>query len=299
MGDVGVATGNDVFSLYWNPAKYGATNQLQSANPGEDFRVAVTFDPWLRQLVKDVWLGSIYGSKIIDDKSALSASFRFFSLGDITFTNIQGEVIGNYIPVEYALDFAYSRKLSEHWSGAVAFRYILSNLTNGQEVAGTTTKPGKAVAADLAAYYETKLSGTDNTFTFGVNISNIGNKISYSDDNNHRDFIPTLLRLGPGITWHANENHMFRFSADFTKLLVPTPPIYATDPETGEVIYDNQDNPVIAKGMSSDVSVMRGMFQSFYDAPRGFNEEMHEITTAIGAVIPFLQYRLPAYRLVR
>jgi len=286
MGENGVATANDVYSLFWNPAKYAVTNQLQSNDPSRDFRAAFSYAPWLRNLVSDIWLGSFYGSKLLSENSAISASFRYFSLGDISFTTIQGDVIGTSKPVEWTADVAYSQRLSDHWYGGVALRYIHSNLTNGQLINGMETKPGTSVAADLSAYYETHLGDNNNVLSFGACISNIGSKMSYTKDKEIKEFIPTLLRVGPSFYWNINNNHQFRFSFQLDKLLVPTPPYYAFDSLTNEVLFDNNNDPVILKGRSSDVSVLRGMVQSFYDAPEGLKEEIHEIGTDIG-----LEYR--------
>lgn len=274
------------------PAKYAATNQLLSSRPNEDFRMAVSYTPWLRALVSDIWLGSVYASKIVTSNSVVSGSFRYLSLGNIVFTNIQGDVVGDYKPVEWTADIAWSQKLSEHWYTAVAFRYIHSNLTSGQKVAGTTTKPGNSVAADLATYYERKLDDV-NTIRFGANISNIGSKISYSDDNSQRDFIPTVLRLGSSFKMAPDENNKFTIGLELTKLLVPTPPLYLID-STGQVVYDVYNNPIISKGKSPDVSVLRGMAQSFYDAPDGLREELREITFGLGAEYEI--FKLLAFR---
>jgi len=281
MGEVGVATTPDVNSMHWNPAKYAFVEKKMG--------LGVSYSPWLRKLVNDINLAYVPFYYKIDDKSTVAASLKFFSLGDITFTDIQGEIIGNYRPNEFSVDVAYARKFSENFSGAVAARYIYSNLTQGQFVAGAATKPGTSIAADVALYYtkDLSISGVEGAnFSFGTNISNIGAKISYSNDDAAKDFIPTNLRIGPTFTIDLDEYNTFSFSLDLNKLLVPTPPIYQVD-SIGNPVYDDAGNQVIRKdpygGMDPNVSVMQGMIQSFYDAPGGFSEEMKEIIWVVGA----------------
>jgi hypothetical protein len=276
MGEAGVSSAPDANSLHWNPAKY---SYMKS-----DMGFSLSYSPWLRALVSDINLAYLTGFKKLNDNSAVAASLTYFSLGDITFTNITGDVIGNYRPSEFAFSVAYSRMLTNRLSGAVAARYIHSNLTQGQEVAGTSTKPGNAVAADIAIYSEHPLefnSLAGGKFAWGIDISNIGNKISYSDDNTQRDFIPTNLRIGPSLTLDIDDYNSISFMVDFNKLLVPTPPLYKTD-SSGNVEYDANNNPIILKGMNPNVGVPTGMLQSFYDAPGGFTEELHEVAIAGG-----------------
>lgn len=275
MGEVGVSSTPDANSMHWNPAKY---SYMKS-----DMGFALSYSPWLRQLVSDINLAYLSGYKKLDDNQTIAASLVYFSLGDIIFTDIQGEVVGTHRPNEFALSGAYSRMLTSRLSGAIAARYIHSNLTQGQDVAGTSTKPGNSIAADIALYAQHPLTFTnmEGTFAWGVNISNIGAKISYSDDNTERDFIPTNLRIGPSLTLNFDEFNTLTFMVDFNKLLIPTPPLYQLD-SLGQVIYDDNDNPIIAKGKDPDVSVPLGMFRSFYDAPGGFKEELREVAIAAG-----------------
>jgi hypothetical protein len=271
MGDAGVSSEPDANSMHWNPAKYAFIDK--------DMGFSISYSPWLRELVDDINLAYLSGYKRIDDQSTIAASLVYFSLGDITFTDVIGNTIGNYKPNEFAVDATYSRKLSKSLSGAVALRYIYSNLTQGQFVGGAATKPGTSLAADVAVYYEKKYRNKktrqDNTFAWGINISNIGAKISYSDDNTASDFLPTNLRIGPSYTFALDEFNEISFMVDINKLLVPTPPVYDT-------IYINGEQQIKA-GMDPDVGVVTGMIHSFYDAPGGFTEEMHEISYAIGA----------------
>ena len=264
MGDAGVSSTPDAFSQHWNPAKYPFIDT--------DMGFSLSYSPWMRKLVSDINLAYLTGYKKLDDNSAISASLLYFSLGSIVFTDIAGQTIGNYNPNEFALDFAYSRKLSPDFSAAISARYIHSNLTQGQDVGSTTTKPGNSVATDVSVYYQknTTVFNTPALFSWGINISNIGSKISYTNDNTRKDFIPTNLRIGPSLMFNLDEFNSLTFMADFNKLLVPTPPR-----------LDSVGN--IIAGRNPDVGVPQGMIQSFYDAPGGFKEELHEVTLSLGA----------------
>lgn len=275
MGDVGVSSSPDINSLHWNPAKYAFIEK--------DMGFSVAYSPWLRALVNDINLAYLTGYKRLDDNSTIAAGLLFFSLGDITFTDIEGQPIGNYRPSEFALSGTYSRKFSQNISGAVSARFIHSNLTQGQFVQSQATKPGTSIAADVAVYYQkdVELFNTDAIFAWGINISNIGSKISYSDDNIQKDFIPTNLRLGPSLTFDLDDYNRLSFLVDFNKLLVPTPPLYMLD-EQGQPVIGDDGRQLIYKGMDPEVSVPVGMLQSFYDAPDGFVEELREINYGIG-----------------
>ncbi len=277
MGELGVATEPDAMSQHWNPAKYPFIDKQMG--------FSVSYSPWLRKLVNDINLAYLSGYTKIDDRSAVSASLKFFSLGDITFTEEDGTVIGNFRPSEFAVDAGYSRKFSDKLSGAVVGRFIYSNLTQGQTVQGQSTKAGTSVAADIAMFYTNELDVNwleSSTINFGVNISNLGAKISYSNDDTDRDFIPTNLRFGPSWLMNIDEYNSIRFSLDINKLLVPTPPIYAVD-TSGQPIIGDDGNPVIYSGKDPDVSPVQGVIQSFYDAPGGFSEEMKEFIWVVGA----------------
>lgn len=274
MGDVGVSTSPDANSMHWNPAKYAFVK--------EDMGLTANYTPWLRNLVNDINLSYLSGFKRIDELQTVAASLVFFSLGDIQFTDEAGNPQGIYRPSEFAIDVAYARKLGEHISGAIAVRYIHSNLTQGQNVASMETRPGRSLAADVSAYYQRELNwvNTPATFSAGINISNIGNKISYSDDWN-ANFIPINLRLGPTLTLDLDEYNALSFSIDFNKLLVPTPPIYLRD-ENGQVLIDDDNQYIIQSGKDPNRGVVEGIFGSFSDAPGGFREEMQELTYGLG-----------------
>jgi hypothetical protein len=275
MGDVGVATSPDANSMHWNPAKYAFIESKTG--------FSASYSPWLRAIVSDINLAYVAGHYKLDDRQTIAASLLYFTLGDITFTDIQGSTIGNYRPNEFALDATYSRKFSDNWSGAVAARYINSNLTQGITVQGQATKPGQSVAADVAVYYQKELRWNNFEYAewaFGLNISNIGTKISYSDATTESDFIPTNLRFGPRLTLDLDEYNRLSFALDINKLLVPTPPVYLLDSLGFPVIIDGERQ--IEAGRDPNVSVVQGMLQSWYDAPGGFEEEMREFFFATG-----------------
>jgi hypothetical protein len=262
MGDAGVATSPDINSLHWNPAKYAFIEK--------DMGMAISYTPWLRELVGDIYLAYLVGYKRLDKQQTISGSLLYFSLGDITFTDEFGSYSGTHQPNEFAITSAYSRKFGEKVSGSIGFRYIRSDLTGGGYIGDTESKAGHAVAADVSMYYhEENLSIDDQMFdlAFGLNIRNIGNKISYTtvEDN----FIPTNLKLGGAVNFHLDEYNSLMFTTDLNKLLVPTPPVRDS---AGNVEY----------GIENNVSVPQGMMQSFYDAPGGFEEEMNEIKYSVG-----------------
>jgi len=272
MGELGAATEPDANSMHWNSAKYAFIDKK--------FGFSVSYSPWLKKLVPDINLAYLTGYAKIDDRSAVAGSLKFFSLGEIAFTDITGFNYMNVRPSEFSLDGAYSRKFSQKISGAVAARFIYSNLTAGQEVEGTTTKAGTSVAADVAFFYTTDLSVPwleSSKLALGATITNIGSKMSYSNDDLNKDFIPTNLRLGPSWLLNLDEFNSFRFSLELNKLLVPTPPILYPDST------DDAGNYVIYDGMDDNVSVPKGMYQSFYDAPGGFSEELKEFIWIVGA----------------
>lgn len=268
MGDVGVATTPDANSLHWNPAKLAFVD--------DDMGFSMSYVPWLRALVPDINLSYLAGYKKLNDNEAIGLELRYFSLGDITFTDIVGNTLGQYKPSEFALGTSYSRKLSDNFSLAISGRYIYSNLTGGQLAGGIPTVAGQSIAADISAYYTNpiRLGGKEIDLAFGGNISNIGSKLAYTETPD-KDFIPINLRLGTSIGTEFDEYNKMSFAFDINKLLVPTPPIYKAG-STG------QDPDDIVAGMDPKVSVVSGIFQSFWDAPGGVNEEFREINYSIG-----------------
>ena len=265
MGDVGVATTPDANSMHWNPAKLAFVD--------DDMGFAMSYVPWLRALVPDINLSYLAGYRKLNDNESIGLELRYFSLGDITFTDILGTTIGQYKPSEFALGTSYSRKLSDDFSLAISGRYIYSNLTGGQSAGGIPTVAGQSIAADISGYYTKpiRIAGKDIDLAIGGNISNIGSKISYTETA-VQDFIPINLRLGTAIGTEFDDYNKMSFAFDINKLLVPTPPIYEG---TG-------GDRVIVEGMDPEVSVVSGIFQSFSDAPGGTKEEFREINYSIG-----------------
>ena len=264
MGDVGAATDPDVVSQYWNPAKYPFT--ISRAG------VALNYTPWLRQLVNDMDLAYLAGYYRIGDYSAVSASLRYFSLGEVYLTeNYENGMTIN--PYEMSFDVAYSLMLSENFSLGAAVRWIYSDLTYNYT---SDTSPGSAFAADLSAYYQKyiNIGQRECQLGLGLNISNIGSKISFGGDNNS-EFIPTNLRLGASLMVPIDEYNRFTIAADANKLLVPTYP----QQQDGESSEDSQER--LQKDYY-DVSSISGIFKSFGDAPGGFSEELKEIYWSVG-----------------
>lgn len=292
MGDVGVATSPDANSIHWNPSKLAFIE-------GEG-GVSLTYSPWLRNLVGDISLSYLSGYKRINRISTIGGSLRYFSLGEITFTDDQGNTIGNFTPNEWALDAAYGMQLNSQFSFGMALRYIHSNLTNGITVQGQDTRPGRSVAADISAYYRNEdfqVGDYDAVLSAGISISNIGAKMSYTD-NDQSDFLPTALRLGPSLDLQLDDYNSLMFTVEASKLLVPTPPIYERD-STGTIVTNSAGDPQILAGSDPNVSVTSGLFQSFSDAPgrvEGFDaagnpiiesgsvlrEELNEVTLSAG-----------------
>ncbi len=268
MGDAGVASSADANSIHWNPSKLAFVEKKLG--------FAVSYTPWLRELVPDINLAYVSFYNKLKNDQTIGASLRYFSLGNITFTDNTGNEIGQFNPAEYAIDVAYARKLSENFSGGIALRFIHSNLTGGILVENNATKAGNSVAADISATYmnqDVEVGGKDAIFSMGLNISNIGSKISYTETG-EKDFIPINLRLGPALTLKLNEYNELTFLVDFNKLLVPTPPIYSDTVVNGEQL--------ILFGKDPDVSVASGIFNSFSDSPDGGKEELREVNIAGG-----------------
>lgn len=263
MGDVGAATDPDVNSQYWNPAKY----PFNISRAG----VSLNYTPWLRQLVSDIDLAYLAGYYRIGDYSVVSASMRYFSLGEVQSNDGSALTIN---PYEMSFDVAYSLMLSEHFSLGAAVRWIYSDLTYNFT---DDTSPGSAFAADLSCYYQNyiNIGQRECQLGLGMNISNIGSKITFGGDN-RSEFIPTNLRLGASLMIPIDEFNKFTIAADANKLLVPTYPKRRAD--ESEVDYDNR----LQKDYY-DVSSISGIFKSFGDAPNGFSEEMQEIQWSVGA----------------
>lgn len=277
MGDVGVATAPDVNSQHWNIGKYAFLEKKGG--------FAISYTPWLRNLIPDINLAYLSGYYRIDDKQVVSSSLRYFSLGNIVFTDITGNVTGQYNPNEFAFDAGYSRLFTDHFSGGLAFRYIRSDLTAGQNTSdGQETSPGNSFAADLGFYYqrEVNVGNSDGEWAAGATITNMGTPISYTADA-QKTPIPTNFRIGGRFTYNIDDYNSITGSVDLNKLLVPTSPVITQDTATGE--------DVIVRGMEAPSSVVMGMVQSWYDAPgvqksdgsySVVQEEFNEIAYSIG-----------------
>ena len=254
MGDVGVATSADANAQYWNPSKLAFIDQ--------QFGMAISFTPWLKQLFNDMNLAYLTGYLKLKNNQTLGASLRYFSIGEIQLTDQNGTSLASVKPNEFALDVSYSRKLSENFSGSVALRYIRSDLSGG--IGSDMYVPGNAFASDVSFYYHKDLNTENNkkSFAAGINLSNIGSRISY-DNGSHKELLPANMKLGATYTTGLNTSNSFAFSLDFNKLMVPTP-------HPGLAVNDPDKNPI------------SGIFSSFSDAPGGMSEELKEIKVSVG-----------------
>lgn len=282
MGDIGAATDPDANSQYWNPSKYAFAYSKGAAS--------LSYTPWLRKLVNDIFLANVAGYWKIGsgDNQALSASLRYFSLGEVTTSqNGQSTPAQTLNPYEMSVDVGYSRKLSEKFSMGVVFRYIYSDLGFSDSYAGDQSSGASAFSADISGYFTTYpiIGRNECQWSWGWNISNIGSKVSY---NNGEDpaFLPTNLRLGTTFTFPLADYHNLALSLDLNKLLVPTRPRekdYVTSPENTQENLDEQRAYNEALEEWENMSPITGIFKSFSDAPGGFKEELKEITWSLGA----------------
>ena len=266
LSDVGVATDPDVNSQYWNPAKYPFT--ISRAG------VSISYTPWLRQIVNDMYMANLVGYYRIGDYSAVSTSLRYFNMGEVPLSSSVGSSNDMTInPYEMSFDAAYSLMLSEKFSIAAGVRWIYSDLTYDYS---SETTPGSAFAADIAAYYQNYINIGQRECQLGVglNISNIGSKINFGSDDNS-EFIPTNMRLGAALMIPVDQFNRFTIAVDANKLLVPTRPIQKEN-ETDE------DYNVRLQKDHYDISSIGGIFKSFGDAPGGFKEELQEVSWSLG-----------------
>ncbi len=283
LGDVGAATSPDINSQNWNPAKYPFIES--------DGGISISYTPWLRKLINDINLAYLTGFYKFSDNQVISGSLRYFSLGQIVFTDNYGTPQGIYVPNEFALDAGYSRLLTDRFSGGIVFRFICSDLTSGTYIGGAESTAAIAFAVDLGFYYRNTdmiFGDKDGTLAFGANVQNMGNKVSYTETSD-KAFLPINLKLGAALTIEMDDYNTITFMADVNKLLVPTPPIYADS--AGQTILDETGNWAIEHGMNPHVATPVGMVQSFYDAPgvlmddgsrSVFREEINEIMIGIG-----------------
>lgn len=262
MGEAGVAIAPDVNSMSINPSKMAFLEQK--------YGFSVSYSPWLRNIASDINLGYLSGFYKLDDNSTLGTSLRYFSLGKIQLTDVNQQDLGTFSPSEFAVDATYARRFGDSFSLGTALRYIYSNITTGQFAVGQASRAGKSLAVDVSAYFKkpTYLLGHDAIIAAGMNISNIGTKMSYSDAGQDY-FLPTNLKIGGAATFILDDENEITAALDFNKLLVPTQPIYNTD-------------GTILSGKDPNRSVPSGIFGSFSDAPGGASEEFKEINISSG-----------------
>ena len=281
MGNLGAATDPDINSQYWNPSKYA----FAYSSGG----IGLSYTPWLRKLVNDIFLADLTGYWKLGsgDNQAISASLRYFSLGEVTMNDDTGATLQTINPYEMAFDIGYSRKLSESFSMGVALRYILSDLSYEDSYSGEQTTAASAFAADLAGYYVSypMVGRNECQFAFGFNINNIGSKVSYNHGANNA-FLPTNLRLGASFMFPLADYNTLALGLDLNKLLVPTKPRqrdFDMDTTEGQAAYEE------ALDEWENMSPITGIFKSFGDAPGGFKEELQEINLSIGAEYAYNQ----------
>ena len=263
MADVGIGISPDANSIFWNASK---TVFIDDKHP---YGLSMTYTPWLSNLVNDIYLAYLSGYWKVDDLQALSTSLRYFSLGSITFTDASGNVLQDFRPNEFAFDVAYSRKLADNLSAGLTLKYLFSNLATDQVVNGVQITPAMGVAADISMFYTNKFDtgDKDSEIGLGLNISNIGNKVSYTSSI-EKDFIPTNLGLGAAYTVNFDGYNKLTLALDLNKLLVPTPDTTDTD---------NDGIPNF-----KEETMISGMLGSFSDAPNGFSEEINEFMISTG-----------------
>ncbi|MEM9931252.1 MAG: type IX secretion system outer membrane channel protein PorV [Bacteroidota bacterium] len=265
MGDAGVALSGDANAMHYNASRLAFAE--------EDLALGATYTPWLQALgLNDVYLAYLSGYKKLDDFQAVGASLRYFSLGDIQYTDVNGMSTGTGKPNEFEFAVAYTRKLSDRFSASLTGKYINSNLASGQEVSGVVLEAGQAFAADLGFTYRNDrirtAGGKNNKFAVGVALTNIGSKITYTQDT-VRDFLPANLAIGAAYTFQLDDYNELTITAETNKLMVPTP-CDGTDVNCDQDAIDDQ-------------SPIAGIFSSLSDAPQGFGEELREFTYSVGA----------------
>ncbi|WP_046745185.1 type IX secretion system outer membrane channel protein PorV [Kordia zhangzhouensis] len=291
MGELGVATSPDTYSQQWNPAKYAFAN--------EQIGVGISYTPYLSDLVNDIFLGNLTFYNRINERSAWSASIKYFSLGEIEIITQQQADIGNFTPLierpnELAIDASYALRLSDQFSMSVTGRFLRSDLKL-QSQQDVEANAASTFAVDIAGYYQSEEIAYDNyngRWRAGFNISNLGPKLKY-DELGQENFLPTQLKLGGGFDFIFDEYNKLAVSAEVNKLLVPTPPIlgFVDKDDDGNQDSDDLSTPdvdeseptIIVEGQDDNVGFVSGIFQSFGDAPGGFSEELKEFTWALGA----------------
>lgn len=281
MGDAGVASSGDANSVFWNAASLAFAKK--------DFGLSVSYAPWLRKLVPGISYNYISGYGKINKRSAIGGSFRFFSFGDINFTDDVGNPLGTFNPSEFALDGCYATQLSKKWALGVSLRFIHSNLAGTRNINGISPKAGNSGAGDLSAIYngikKIKVKGEKKelNYTFGAMIQNLGAKITYSDKTS-REFIPSNLKIGTAWTYDIDQFNSITGMFDINKLLVPTPQIkyLANWKGNGDSIDQSTGDPIPDGYKKNDDPVITAALKSFTDAPGGLKEELKEYNISVG-----------------
>lgn len=267
-GDASTGLSADANSLFSNAAKIVFAG---------DWGVSANYSPWMWELNDNKSnMGYVSAYKTWNSTEGIGISMKYFNYGTVTFRDDNGTVLQDFNPREFAIDGSYARKLGNHMSLAVSLRYVRSQLGQGS-YNSLQQKPASAVAGDIGYYYQNSVDKLDfgNRYAFGISITNIGSRLQYSDDNTRKSFLPMNLRIGGGYTFVHTEEHEFTLTADISKLLVPTPPLYAVD-------SNGIETSQILKGKDPDRGVADALFSSFGDAPGGFQEELREFTIGTG-----------------
>jgi hypothetical protein len=267
LGDAGVALSPDANATYWNPAKLPYLK--------DDFGVSISYTPWLRNLVDDMYFTYLTGYKKVAKGQVIALSVNYFDLGLLDLRNNTGGNVGTFNSREFMVGATYGRQLGENFSVGLTLKYINSDLAGSSITNGVSIRPASTAAGDISAYYKKEFSneetGSNLTWSWGLMISNLGGKVSYGSDDKY--FIPTNFKLGTGLSFTADGRNRFNFVLDANKLMVPTPPVYVLQ----------NGVPVVTRGVDPrDLSTLGGIFGSFADAPDGFNEELKEIMISTG-----------------
>ena len=273
MGEAGAASTADANAMFWNPGKMSFIESRYGAS--------LSYTPWLPKITNDMWLSYLNGYYTIRKGQVVSSSIKYFDLGTFNARSADNDNLGLYKSREMSWDISYSRVLTKELGIGVTARYIYSNLAANAPMAGGSVEPVNSVSADIGVYYQKVLPGVlEKRLSLGAVVSNIGPKISYAG-NSEKDFIPTNLKVGAGYSVDIDPFNTITFLLDFNKLLVPSPPVYKLDAD-GNVVVDQNGNPIIVSGQDPNVSMLSGMFGSFSDAPGGAKEEIKEFIVNTG-----------------
>ncbi len=266
MGDAGAATTPDANSTHWNVAKLALIK--------DEMGFSLSYTPWLAKIINDMSLSYLSGYYKINKEQSVGVSLSYFDLGNIQFTDRDGNDLQNFNPREFSFSGSYARLLSENMSIGVTLKYIRSNLTGNVFTSTNDSEAGVSLAADIGWYWNKDI-GQNSNLALGASITDIGNKITYSNDD-QKEFIPTNFRFGSAYKLGLDPYNSLTFALDFNKLMVPTPPVYVVD-DNGSVVRDQNDDPIISRGKDPDRAMLSGMFGSFTDAPDGASEELKEV----------------------